>query len=356
VYGAGGVLGTMVGGHLSDKLSARTATLISMGGSAVLIISLVYIHVYLVLLLVVLLVSGVGLFFRPAAQVIITELTPSGSLVMVTAIYRLFFNLGTSAAPLLGVALVSVSYNLLFWAEGLGALIYGLIALNFLPKKNEAKKEAPTAATAAAPSGYRALLADWRFLFYLASVFFVTIAYVQYTASLPLAVVHAHLSLWWYSAVVTLNAVLAASLEVPVTKYVQAWPLRLTALAGFGLVAVGYGVYAIAILPVFLIIGTLIWTSSEMIGAPTTFAYPGMVAPPNLRGRYFGSMQSTFGTAAALGPVIGVTLWNHLGQGVWLCAAASGVIATICARIGMRIPDAKAKTEVSPEPVVEPAS
>src|SRR5581483_3714337 len=40
VYGAGGVLGTMVGGHLSDKLSARTATLISMGGSAVLIISL----------------------------------------------------------------------------------------------------------------------------------------------------------------------------------------------------------------------------------------------------------------------------------------------------------------------------
>jgi MFS family permease len=350
LYGAGSVLGTFVGGHLSDRLSARTATLISMGGSAVLIVSIIYIHIYLLLLLVVLLVSSVGLFFRPAAQAMLTELTPSGSLVMVTAMYRLCLNLGTSVAPLIGVALISISYDLLFWAEGCAALIYGLIAMNFLPKK--AKKEEPTAAAAAAREpGYRALLADQRYMFYLAAVLFVTLAYVQYTAALPLAIVHAKLSLWWYSAVVTLNAVVVASCEVLATKYVQNWPLRLTALAGFGLVALGYGVYDIAILPVFLIIGTLIWTCSEIIGAPTTFAYPGMVAPPNMRGRYFGAMQSTFGVGIAVGPIIGVTLWNHLGQGVWLCAAASGVLATICARIGMRIPSAT--PEVAPEPATE---
>jgi predicted MFS family arabinose efflux permease len=123
LYGAGSVLGTMLGGYLSDRISARTATLISMGGSALLIVSIVYIKVYVVLLLAVFLVSSVGLFFRPAAQTMLTELTPSGSLVMVTALYRLCLNLGTSAAPLLGVALISVSYNLLFWAEGLAALV-----------------------------------------------------------------------------------------------------------------------------------------------------------------------------------------------------------------------------------------
>jgi predicted MFS family arabinose efflux permease len=106
VYGAGSVLGTIVGGYLSDRLSARTATLISMGGSAVLIVSIVYIHIYLLLLLVVLLVSGVGQFIRPAAQAIQTQHTPTGSQVNVTAMYPLFQNLGTSAAPLQGVALI----------------------------------------------------------------------------------------------------------------------------------------------------------------------------------------------------------------------------------------------------------
>src|SRR5579863_1281468 len=47
MYGAGAVIGTLAGGWLSDRLSARTATLISMGGSAVLIVSIVYIRVYL---------------------------------------------------------------------------------------------------------------------------------------------------------------------------------------------------------------------------------------------------------------------------------------------------------------------
>jgi predicted MFS family arabinose efflux permease len=40
VYGAGAVLGTAVGGWLSDRLSPRSATVISMMGSAVLIASL----------------------------------------------------------------------------------------------------------------------------------------------------------------------------------------------------------------------------------------------------------------------------------------------------------------------------
>jgi MFS family permease len=353
LYGAGSVLGTTVGGYLSDRLSARTATLISMGGSAVLIISIIYIKTYALLLVAVFLVSSVGLFFRPAAQTMLTELTPSGSLVMVTALYRLCLNLGTSAAPLIGVALVSVSYNLLFWAEGLAALVYGLIAMNFLPKKDKqagpaidpagSADPAGPAAAAKPSSGYLALAADWRYMFYLASVLFITLAYVQYTATLPLAIVHAKLSLWWYSAVVTMNAVVVASCEVLVTKYVQTWPLRLTALLGFGLTAIGYGLYGIAIVPVVLIFGTLLWTMSEMVGAPTTFAYPGLVAPAELRGRYFGAMQSTFGLAAALGPVIGVTLWNHLGQGVWLCACGSGVAATICAWVGWRLPGGTGK-------------
>jgi MFS family permease len=348
VYAAGGILGTFAGGSLSDRLSARTATLISMLGSAVLIASIIYIGVYLLILLAVLLVSTVGQLYRPAAQSLITELAPPGQLVMVTAMYRLCLNLGTSVAPVIGVALVSVSYDLLFWGEALAALIYGLIALVALPRRADPAEATPAAATEPRP-GYRALLADRRYLVFLGGFFLVCIVYCQYTAVLPLAIVRSGLSIWWYGAIVALNAVVVVTCEVAATKFVQSWPMRLAQLSGWSLLAIGYGIYAIALVPVFLILGTLLWTLSEIIAAPTTYAYPGLVAPARLRARYFGAMQSMFGLGFTLGPILGVELFNHVGQRwVWLWVAAVGVLATIVGRFGIRpSPAADSRSPVS---------
>jgi MFS family permease len=351
VYGAGAVLGSFAGGWLSDRLSPRAATLISMLGSAVLIVSILYINQYWAIVLAVLLASTVGQLNRPAAQAMLAEVTASGRLVMTMAMYRLAINLGTAITPIVGVALAKVSYNLLFWAEAATAVIYSAIAWRFLPGK---VKKAVGAAAEEPKQGYRAVLADWRYDFYLAAVFLVTIVYCQYIAVLPLAIVDDGLSLWWYSVVVSANAIIVAAVEVPATKYVQTWPLRLTAIAGFGLVAVGYGVYAIALVPVLLIIGTLIWTTSEIIGAPTTFAYPGMVAPPHLRGRYSGAMLGVFGLGNAVGPAVGVWLWDQVGHSFWWWAAVVAVMSAVCARIGMRRPDEQPKESPVAEPSASP--
>jgi MFS family permease len=297
----------------------------------------------------------------------LTELVPSNQLVMVTAMYRLCLNLGTTAAPLVGVALVSVSYDLLFWGEAAAALIYGLIAMRYLPRRPkpapaDAKPAesgaAPAAAAPAGRTGYVAVFSDVRYVFYLAAVFLVMMVYIQYTASVPLAIKDAGLSLWWYGTIVTLNAVMVVIFEVPLTRFVQSWPMRRVALLGFGLIALGYGMYAIGITPALLIIGTLIWTTTEIIGGPTTFAYPGLVAPPHLRGRYFGAMQSAVGLAIAVGPVVGVALWARLGNDVWLWAAAVGLLSGLCAWIGMRKPDLEPTTTTTtePQPAKEPAS
>lgn len=349
-YGAGAVIGSFAGGWLSDRLAARTATLVSMLGSAALIVSIIYLRLYPLVLVAVLLAGVIGQFYRPAAQTLVTELTPPGQLVMVTAMYRLCQNLGTTFTPLIGVALVSVSYNLLFWAEALAAVTYALIALRFLPRQLRKLADPPADAERLPRSGYLAVLTDVRYLFFLAAVLLVIIVYVQYTATLPLAIAHAGLSLWWYGAVVTLNAAIVVTCEVPATRFVQNWPLRLTVICGFGLIAIGYGMYAIAMVPVILILGTLIWTANEIIGAPTTFAYPGMIAPAHLRGRYIGAMQSVFGLATAIGPIAGVALWYHVGQRVWLWASGVAILSTLAALVGMRRPS----VQPSPDPVTEP--
>lgn len=337
IYGAGAVLGTFGGGWLSDRLSPRTATLISMLGSAVLTISVLYLRYYPLILVAVIMASAVGQLYRPAAQAMITELTPPGQLVMVTAMYRLCLNLGTTVTPLVGAALVTVSYALLFWVEALAAVTYALIALKFLPRR-VARADGTSLEAGTARAGYLAVLANQRYLAYLAAVFLLSVVYCQYTAALPLAIVRAGLGLWWYSAVVSMNAIIVAACEVMATRFVQSWPLWLIALCATGLLGLGYCIYAIGMTVLWVVIGTLIWTISEIIGGPTVWSYPGLVAPPRLRGRYFGAMQSTFGLGNAVGPILGVALWDRVGQQLWLWVAAAAALSALAAQVGMRRP------------------
>jgi MFS family permease len=102
--------------------------------------------------------------------------------------------------------------------------------------------------------------------------------------------------------------------------------------------------------PAFLILGTLIWTLSEILGAPTVWAYPGMVAPTKLRGRYFGAMQSMYGLGSTLGPILGIALYDRVGQRFFLWAAAVAVLATVIGRIGMRASDPQAQSASSVSP------
>lgn len=345
LYGAGAVVGTFTGGWLSDRLSARTATMISMFGSAALTVSIIYVKFYPLLALVVLMTGMVAQLYRPAAQSLITELTPKAQLVMVTAVYMLCFNLGAVAAPLIGIALASVSYDLLFWAEGLAVLAFGMIAINVLPRR--AKAVAKPKAPAGAASGYLAVLGDWRYVTFLGAFLLMAMVYCQYTATLPLAIVRSGMSMWWYGAIITLNGIIAATCQMTTTKFVQKWPLLLTQVGGFGLLALGYGVYAIAMVPVLLILGTMIWTLSELIGVPTIWAYPGMIAPAHLRGRYFGALQSVYGLGATLGPILGIILFDRVGQQVWLWAAGVGALATVVGQVGMRRPRPVAEAPVA---------
>jgi MFS family permease len=335
-YAAGAVLGTVIGGWLSDRLGPRPATIISMMGAAVLLVAIVYVRIYPLLLVVVLLVGAVGVIYRPAAQSLITAMAPQGQLVMVTAMYRLCLNLGTTAAPLIGGLLVQASYLLLFWGEATGALLFGLIALRYLPRQPRQAAQAEEPGKDQPQPGYRALLGDPRFLVFLAGFLLLCLVYSQYTAVLPLAVEKARLSIWWYIGIVSLNAAIVVTCEVLATRWVQNWPVRVTQMTGFSLLALGYGIYAIKMIPVLLVLGTLTWTLSEIIGTPTVYAYPGMIAPAHLRGRYYGALQSAYSLGAVLGPIGGVFLFIRVGQTVFTYCAVIAVAATVVAAAGIR--------------------
>ncbi len=89
---------------------------------------------YTAILIVVALAGAVGQFYRPASAALLTELTPKNRQVMIFAVYRLTMNVGATAAPLIGAALVAISWDLLFIGEALAALAYAAVAIIALPE------------------------------------------------------------------------------------------------------------------------------------------------------------------------------------------------------------------------------
>lgn len=335
--GAGAVIGILVGGSLSDRLGPRLATLISMFGGGVLMIGVLYAGSYAAILVIVTLLGGVSQMYRPAAAAMLSELTAENRQVMIMALYRLALNAGTTAGPLIGAALVTVSWSLLFWVDGITSLGYALIAAFALPRQSRASKPAT-----AGSSGKRLLrsfavvASDPRYGLFLTALFINALVYMQYVSVLPLAMRSAGLVTAWYAVMVAVNGGIVIGCELLMTKLTQRWRPRIVVMAGLVLLGGGMAIYDVPLGVGIFLAGTLVWTLAEIIAGPTVFAYPAIVAPDGLRGRYIGAAQAMFALGTAVGPVAGVAAWHAVGKTVWLGCAGACALAVLCARFGMR--------------------
>jgi MFS family permease len=342
LYSAGAVVGSLVGGGLTDRLGARAIILLSMVGSAGLVLAVLYVRNYPALCAVVTAVGAVSLAYRPASATLLSEVTPESRQVMIFAMNRLALNAGTMAAPLLGAALVAISYDLLFWGEAVAALMYAVIAAVAIPRRDRAVPTEPTEPTGedavAAKSGgnYLVVLADRRFALFLVALFVNAVVYMQYLSVLPVAMRADGLPVGWFGAMVALNAVIVVAFELLITKWVQRMPLRLVVAAGFILLAAGRAFYALPFGAAMFVIGTLVWSLAEIVAGPTMFAYPAMASPKRLRGRYIGAATAVFGIGSTVGPIAGLALWELVGRAVWWLFGLAALLGLAAGWVGMR--------------------
>lgn len=343
VYGAGTVLGVLTGGWMSDLIGPRLTIMSTLVSSAVLLPAVLYLDGYPAILAVIGVGAALSQAYRPASTSMISQLIPAERQVMIFAMVRLAINLGTTAAPLLGAALVQVSWDFLFWGEAVAILVFATVAGVTLPRgRTNGAGEEGTADTAQSrvtgrkPS-YLAVLTDGRYLLFLLAMFVSSVIYIQYVSTLPLTVKHLGLGTGVYAAMVALNGALVITCELLVAKVVQRWPARIAVIAGVALTGIGMSLYALPWGVAALVIATLVWSFGEIVGYPTLFfAYPAQAGPPELRGRYLGASNSLYGLGTAVGPFLGVMLWNRFGDGLWLGCGALGLLAVGAAWLGVR--------------------
>jgi len=359
-YSVGAIIGVLFGGALSDRLGPRWTIVASVGAAAMFTLSVTALDRLTSIVLAVALAGAMTQAARPAVSALLFSMTPPARQVMIFAMYRTALNSGVVAGPLVAVWLSSVSWDLVFYVDAASALIYAAIAATVLPKKapagdTEGAEDRPDGRQPASRrSGYLAVLRDGRYLAYLALMLANGLVHVQFFAVLPLMLVADGHGTWPYGAASAMSAFIVISTELLVTGTTQRWPAWVAVLSGWLLLVVGRGMLGLPLGLAVVFAGSFFAAVGQVIGGPAAFAYPAKVAPAGATGRYLGSAHAMFTLGYAVGPVVGILLWNGIGKAFWGLLLVFGLAMGLVGLWGMR-PAGRSPEPAgrSPEPPAE---
>src|SRR6266487_111016 len=334
LYGGGGILGVLVGGWLSDLIGPRMTIVTTMVGTALGTVAIPYVTNYAVLLVLITALGAACQAYRPASSAMLSVLTSPARQIMIFSMYRLAINAATTLSPLVAVLIIAVSWNLLFYVEAVTILMYAAVAFYALRGVLLTKEPQTDQPEDQPRGGYLQLLTDRRYLLFLIAVFAVSILYVQSLSTLPLEVAH-RWNVFHFSVLLALNGFIVITCELFVSKRVQRWRSRTPILVGVALITAGMTMFGLPLGYPILVLGTLVWTSGERVSFPMLFeTYPAQVGPARLRGRYLGAANGLSNMGMAVGPIVGITLYDHIGSGVWFLCGIAGAVALLAARAG----------------------
>jgi MFS family permease len=330
-YGAGELCAGAIGGHLADRLGRRTTIAISMFGSAGSVLALYAVHAYPAIVALAFGAGITGETFRPAGRALIADLVPEGARVTAYAASRFAGSIGLASGSALAGFLANHSFLWVFISDAATSVAFGVIALSLLPETRKVTREQE----GKLGGGYRSMLADRAFLLFLLGSAMIGFIFLQTNATLPLHVTRvAHLPISDYGLMLSLNSVLVACFELPISAWTMHRPAKAMIALGFVLFGVGFGLTAFAhSLPALL--GTVaIWSLGEMIGAPVGYAYVADIAPEHLRGRYQGVYGLAWATGSVTGPVLGTFLFGRSPDALWGLCAAFGMTSALLVLAG----------------------
>jgi len=186
-YGIGSVLGSWLGGFLTDKFGEYYIQSWSLFLSAPVFLIIPFFPSIEMMAFLIFLQSTISDTFRPANSVAITKYARPENLTKAFSLNRMAINLGFSIGPALGGIFSGISYNFLFVVNAIGALTAGVIYVIFFRKRNKIfQKKRKSAPAEVSKKVGKSPYKDYPFLLYsfLCAVF--AVCFFQFFNTIPL--------------------------------------------------------------------------------------------------------------------------------------------------------------------------
>jgi len=330
-FGFGSMLGSWLGGKLSDKIGFYKIMIFSLFTSGVSLFFVQYITTFWALCVAMFLLMTIADMFRPAMFVSLGAYAKPENRTRALTLVRLAVNLGFAAGPALGgLIIMGMGYSGLFWVDGASCIISISIFALLVKEKKKVVHDDKTESVVETKSVFHDKI-FWVFLF----VSFITaMIFFQLFTTLPLY--HNEkfgLSEFQTGLLMTLNGLLIFSLEMPTVGFLErkAFPKIRIIIVGSFIMALSFFILLINFWAGILVVSMVCISIGEVLTFPFSNAFALSRAPRGQEGRYMALYTMSFSLAHIISSKVGFEIITRLGYQInWLFMACIGVIATGC--------------------------
>ena len=332
LFSLASVVGSTVGGALTDRLGRKKMLIFGLLASAstVLVMGLAdTIALFAVGAVLAGLFANTG---QPAQQAMVADLLPKHQRTEGYGIQRVIQNLAVIFGPVIGGFMAAISYLLLFVTDAIASTITATIVFFKLPEtkpeatEDEGERESMTQTF----RGYSVPLKDLPFQAFLLASALATIVYMQMHTTLAVYLRDSYdVPPQGYAALLSMNALMVVLLQFPTTRRIKRFSPMLMMAAGTLLYAIGFGLFGVASGYVMFIIAMLIITTGEMLVVPVSQALVASMSPEAMRGRYMAMYDFSWVIPMAVGPLLaGLIMDNADPRWVWYASLLVGLLST----------------------------
>ncbi|WP_310559664.1 MFS transporter [Flavobacterium sp.] len=338
-FGLGSMLGSWLGGKLTDKIGFYKIMIFSLFTSGILFFVLQYITSFWGLCLGMFTIMSIADMFRPAMFVSLSVYAKPENRVRALSLVRLSVNLGFAAGPTLGgLIILGMGYQGLFWVDGSSCIIAILIfALTVKEKKRISLAVGESPKTIIRKSIYK----DKPFWLLLFTIFIIVMVFFQMFTTLPLY----HHEKFGLTEVQTgmllsLNGLLVFFFEMPIVSIVERKKTNKIRIIAYGAlcVALGYFVLLLDFWVPILILSIVFLSFGEILAFPFSNAVALNRAPKGQEGQYMGLFTMSFSLAHIACSKTGLDIIAHFGYQInWIFMGTLGMLAGVCCVLLNRI-------------------
>jgi len=335
-FGLGSMLGSWLGGKLSDSIGFYKIMIFSLFTSGIAFFALQYITTFVGLCISMFVIMTIADMFRPAMFVSLAAYAKPENRTRALTLVRLAINLGFAAGPALGgLIIMKVGYKGLFWVDGITCIIAILLFALLVKEKKKSKyldKKHPHEVFESS------VFKDKPFWLFLATSLITGILFFQLFTTIPLYhTIQFRLTEFQTGLLLMFNGLLVFFLEMPIVSYIERKKTNKVKI-------IVIGTFAMAISMLLLLlnawVGILIFmmvfmTFGEMFVFPFSNSFSMSRAPKGHEGRYMAIFTMSYSLAHIVSAKIGFSIVANFGYQVnWLIMGILGIIGGI---IGIKV-------------------
>lgn len=328
-----GLLGSIVGGAITDRFGRRQLILFGLITSALSSLSLGLVANLTTLYFLIIIVGLLSRVAVPAYDAVMADVLPEAKRQEGFGIMRIAFNYAWIFGTALGGLIAARSFLALFVMDAILSVLAAIVLYRFLPETKpistgERKESESFLKTMI---GYRVVLREIAFISFLVAGIIVLLVYQQEYSSLPVYLRDVHnIDSQIYGVMLSIAGLEVVLFQFWISRTIRKYSPFLMTMLGALFLTVGFGMIGFVSGWALFLTAIIVITIGEMIFYPTSQVLAANFAPADMRGRYMAVYGLAWAIPATVGPAAaGLILDNYNPNLLWYIGGVLCIVAAV---------------------------